>query len=299
VLKDLFNRRRQYVTVGTGEEAPEARPARPAVERDVPKGLVQKCDGCGALLLAKELQKHLYTCPECNHHFRIGARTRIEITVDEGTFREMDARLASTNPLGFPQYEEKLEAAMRATGLLEGVVTGEAELDGVPIVIGAMDPGFMMGSMGSAVGERIARAMERAAESKRPLVLFTASGGARMQEGILSLMQMAKTSVALTRMVEARVLFISVITHPTTGGVSASFASLGDVIVAEPGAMFGFAGRRVVEQTMRQSLPDDFQTAEFNLKHGMIDKVVHRKQMRQTLGALVRIHTARGWAHGE
>ncbi|WP_284199215.1 acetyl-CoA carboxylase carboxyltransferase subunit alpha [Alicyclobacillus sacchari] len=178
--------------------------------------------------------------------------------------------------------------------MAEGALAGKGEIDGMPVVMAVMDPGFMMGSMGSAVGEKLTRAMERACVERKPLILFTASGGARMQEAILSLMQMAKTSVALRRMHECGVLFVSVITHPTTGGVSASFASLGDIIIAEPGAMFGFAGRRVVEQTMRQKLPDDFQTAEFNLKHGMVDKVVHRKQMRDALAAIVRIHTARG-----
>ncbi|MFB5189596.1 acetyl-CoA carboxylase, carboxyltransferase subunit beta [Alicyclobacillus fastidiosus] len=297
MLKDLFNKRRHYATLGKAVE--RATPAPVTVEKDIPKGLVEKCDACGNLLMTKELQKHAYTCPECNFHFRVDAHTRVALTLDQGSFVELYGNVASANPLGFPDYESKLEKAVRATGLTEGAVTGEGTIDGVPVAIAVMDPSFIMGSMGSAVGEKLTRIMERAAQRKEPLILFTASGGARMQEGILSLMQMAKTSVALRRMHENKVLFISVITHPTTGGVSASFASLGDMIIAEPGAMFGFAGKRVIEQTIRQKLPDDFQTAEFNLKHGMVDKVVHRKQLRDALGVLVRIHGARGWADAE
>lgn len=215
--------------------------------------------------------------------------------LDEGSFEEFDAALSSEDPLGFPGYREKVEKAQQATNLAEGVVTGAGRIDGQALVVGVMDSRFIMGSMGSAVGEKLTRAMEAALARQCPMVLFTASGGARMQEGILSLMQMAKTSAAVNRMHEAGILYVSVITHPTTGGVSASFASVGDIILAEPGALFGFAGRRVIEQTIRQKLPDDFQTAEFMLQHGMIDKVVHRKQMRDTLATILRIHAARGW----
>lgn len=296
MLKELFNKRRHYATLG---KSAEKETVEQTVEKDIPKGLVQKCEACGKLLMAKELQKHVYTCPECNYHFRVDARTRVGLTLDEGSFVELDSDLTSVNPLGFPGYEAKVETAQTTTGLVEGVVTGEGTIDGEVVAIAVMDPRFIMGSMGSAVGEKLARVMEHAASTHKPLILFTASGGARMQEGILSLMQMAKTSVALRKMHDNAVLFVSVITHPTTGGVSASFASLGDVIVAEPGAMFGFAGKRVIEQTIRQKLPDDFQTAEFNLKHGMVDKVVHRKQLRDALGAIVRIHRARGWTDAE
>ncbi|WAH37939.1 acetyl-CoA carboxylase, carboxyltransferase subunit beta [Alicyclobacillus dauci] len=296
MLKDLFNKRRHYATLGKVTEK-EKQPT--TVEKDIPKGLVQKCEACGNVMMAKELQKHWYTCPECNYHFRIDAQTRVSLTLDEGSFRELNADVTSGNPLGFPGYESKLEKAQAATGMLEGALTGEGTIDGMPVDIGVMDPNFIMGSMGSAVGEKLTRIMEHAAANHQPLILFTASGGARMQEGILSLMQMAKTSVALRRMHEEEVLFVSIITHPTTGGVSASFASLGDVILAEPGAMFGFAGKRVIEQTIRQKLPDDFQTAEFNLKHGMVDKVVHRKNLRDALATLVRIHSVRGWANAE
>lgn len=297
MLKDLFSKRRHYATLGRTVEK-EAKPE--TVEKDIPKGLVQKCEACGHLLMAKELHKHVHTCPECNYHFRVDAQTRVALTLDEGSFVELDKDITSINPLGFPDYESKLAKAQKVTGLAEGAVTGEGTIDGLPVTIGVMDPGFIMGSMGSAVGEKLTRAMEHAAATKKPLILFTASGGARMQEAILSLMQMAKTSVALRRMHEQKVLFVSIITHPTTGGVSASFASLGDVIFAEPGAMFGFAGKRVIEQTIRQKLPDDFQTAEFNLKHGMVDKVVHRKQIRDALATLLRIHEAAGgWSDAE
>jgi acetyl-CoA carboxylase carboxyl transferase subunit beta len=299
VLKDLFSKKRHYATLGVSEQTrkPEGMPG--TAEKDIPKGLVQKCDSCGALLMARELQKHLFTCPHCEHHFVIDAFTRIGMTLDDDSFVEYDAGVSSVDPLGFPDYPAKLQKAKTLSGLNEGAVTGEGTIEGIPVVIGVMDSRFIMGSMGSAMGEKLTRAMEKAAEKEIPMLLFTASGGARMQEGVLSLMQMAKTSAALATLHDKGILFIPIITHPTTGGVSASFASLGDIILAEPGALFGFAGRRVIEQTIRQKLPDDFQTAEFVLKHGMIDKVVHRKDMRDTLSRIVRIHAARGWTHGE
>ena len=298
MLKDLFHKKRHYATIGASQ--PETKPQTAGETKDnIPKGLVNKCNSCGALLMSRELQKHLFTCPHCGFHFSVDAYTRIAITLDEDGFSEFDKGLTSVDPLQFPGYPAKLKQAQDNSGLAEGVVTGEGTIEGIPVVIGVMDARFMMGSMGSAVGEKLARAMEVAASKQQPMVLFTASGGARMQEGILSLMQMAKTSVALQRMHERGVLFVPVITHPTTGGVSASFASLGDIILAEPGAMFGFAGRRVIEQTIRQKLPDDFQTSEFVLKHGMIDEVVPRKQMRETLAVILRVHARRGWAHGE
>jgi acetyl-CoA carboxylase carboxyl transferase subunit beta len=298
VLRDLFTKKRHYATLPPTEQRPQT--AVPAVgEKDIPRGLVEKCDGCGALLMAKELQKNLYTCPHCHHHFNVDAWTRLSITLDNGSFEEMDAGVHSQNPLNFPDYQSKLDKAQTATGLVEGVVTGTGSISGFPVVVGVMDARFIMGSMGSAVGEKLTRAMERAYDTRTPMVLFTASGGARMQEGVLSLMQMAKTSVALERMNEAGVLFVTVITHPTTGGVSASFASLGDIVLAEPGALFGFAGRRVIEQTIRQKLPEDFQTAEFVLKHGMIDEVVHRAEIPATLTTILRIHRQGGRPNGD
>lgn len=299
MLKDIFQKKRHYATIEQTTPRPAQPQTQPGVQADIPKGLVHKCEGCGAILMYKELSKNAHTCPHCSYHFSIDAHTRVAITLDEGSFVERDESVSSVDPLGFPDYSAKLDKAQAATGLREGVVTGQGTIGGYPVVIGVMDPRFIMGSMGSAVGERLTRAMELAAQTKTPLLLFTASGGARMQEGILSLMQMAKTSVALERMNELGVLFVSIITHPTTGGVSASFASLGDIILAEPGAMFGFAGRRVIEQTIRQKLPDDFQTAEFMLKHGMVDEVVHRMQLRSTLETILRVHSLGGLARGE
>ncbi|MCL6446085.1 MAG: acetyl-CoA carboxylase, carboxyltransferase subunit beta [Alicyclobacillus sp.] len=287
MLKDFFIKKRHYATL-SAVDAPK--------QDNIPKGLVNKCDTCGSILMAKELQKHLYTCPHCGHHFQIDARLRIAITLDEDCFFEYDAGMTSVNPLDFPGYEDTLRKAQEKTGLLEGVVTGEGTLEGFPVVIAVMDPRFIIGSMGSVMGEKITRAMERAAQKQYPFILFSASGGARMQEAILSLMQMAKTSAALARLHERRLLYVSVITHPTYGGVSASFASLGDVVLAEPKALFGFAGPRVIEQTIRQKLPDGFQTAEFMLRHGAIDEVVHRKDMRATLAFLLRVHALKGWS---
>jgi acetyl-CoA carboxylase carboxyl transferase subunit beta len=214
--------------------------------------------------------------------------------LDEGTFVEWDPDLRTVDPLGFPGYEEKLAQVMAKTGLTEAVVTGEGRVGGWSVAVGVMDSRFIMGSMGSVVGEKVTRAIERAHQHRLPLILFSASGGARMQEGIFSLMQMAKTSAALARFQEAGGLFISVFTNPTTGGVSASFSSLGDINLAEPGALIGFAGRRIIEQTIRQKLPDDFQTAEFLLAHGQLDAVVHRKQLRDMLINLLDLHQAQG-----
>ncbi len=296
MLRDIFQKKRHYATVGQATRPPETQPVVPV---DIPKGLFHKCEGCGALLMSKELSKNVHTCPHCRYHFSLDALTRVSVTLDDGSFAEHDAGVTSVDPLNFPEYVAKLDKAKTSTGLPEGTVTGHGSIGGFPVVVGVMDPRFIMGSMGSAVGEKLTRAMEFAADTRTPLVLFTASGGARMQEGVLSLMQMAKTSVALERMHQLGVLFVSVITHPTTGGVSASFASLGDIILAEPGAMFGFAGRRVIEQTIRQKLPDDFQTAEFMLKHGMVDKVVHRMQLRSTLETILRVHSLGGLTVGE
>lgn len=292
MLKELFHKKRHYATLG--------QPAtRPVPASDIPKGLVDKCKSCGAIVIAKELKKHLFTCPHCGYHFAVDAPSRVELTLDEGSFEEYDAGVTSVDPLSFPGYPDKVKKAQKDTGLLEAVVTGRGTLDTEPVIIGVMDPRFIMGSMGAAAGEKLTRAMESAAETATPMVLFTASGGARMQEGVLSLMQMAKTSVALERMHEAGVLFVTVITNPTTGGVSASFASLGDIILAEPGALFGFAGRRVIEQTIRQKLPDDFQTSEFVLEHGMVDQVVNRKALRDQLSLILRVHARKGWTSAD
>ncbi|MDE6593046.1 MAG: acetyl-CoA carboxylase, carboxyltransferase subunit beta [Oscillospiraceae bacterium] len=243
-------------------------------------------NGCGA----DELQKNMWVCPECGYHSRMNARDRIAITCDKGTFREYDKDMQTANPIDFPGYEEKIETMQEKTGLTEAVVTGECTIHGEPCIIGVMDSHFMMASMGSVVGEKITRAFERAAEKKLPLILFTASGGARMQEGLVSLMQMAKTSGAAARLSEAGVLYITVLTDPTTGGVTASFASLGDIIIAEPKVLVGFAGRRVIEGTIKQRLPEDFQSAEFLLENGFVDFICERKSIRRTIAHLIRLH---------
>lgn len=252
-----------------------------------------KCKSCGMITYTEELKKNHKVCMGCDYHFSLYAHERIELTLDPG-FTELDADMISKDPLSFPDYAEKIENDMNITGLNEAIVTGKGHIQGFPVVIGVMDPSFRMASMGSVVGEKITRAIEHAIEHQCPFILFSASGGARMQEGVLSLMQMAKTSAALAQLDKERLLFISVLTNPTTGGVTASFASLGDYNIAEPKALIGFAGRRIIEQTIRQELPKDFQTAEFLLKHGQLDKVVHRLQMRETLGSIVELHSDRG-----
>ncbi|RIM67561.1 acetyl-CoA carboxylase carboxyltransferase subunit beta, partial [Staphylococcus arlettae] len=226
----------------------------------------------------------------CDHHIALTAYKRIDAISDEGTFTEFDKGMTSANPLDFPSYEEKLQKDQQKTELNEAVVTGTAELDGMPFGVAVMDARFRMGSMGSVVGEKICRIIEYCTEHRMPFILFSASGGARMQEGIISLMQMGKTSVSLKRHSEAGLLYISYITNPTTGGVSASFASVGDINIGEPKALIGFAGRRVIEQTINEKLPDDFQTAEFLLEHGQLDKVVHRKEMKDTLTTILKMH---------
>lgn len=294
MLKDFF-KKPKYVTVkpiqevqGAEKEKPAAEP--PVTKRDIPEGLWNKCPSCGEISYTKELVRNKKVCLKCSYHFRLSARERIEYTIDENSFRELDADMGSVNPLDFPGYSEKVDIAKEATGLQEAVVTGEASIEGFPVVIAAMDSNFIMASMGSVVGEKITRAMERAIVLKIPVIVFAASGGARMQEGIISLMQMAKTAGTVSKLNEAGVLYISVFTDPTTGGVTASFASIGDINLAEPGALIGFAGRRVIEQNIRQKLPEDFQKAEFSLKHGFVDRVVSRNNMRATLASLLELH---------
>lgn len=254
----------------------------------VPDGMFQKCEACKKILYSEDVKKNFYCCPECGKHFRIGARQRIELVADRNSFEEWDAELVGSNPLQFPDYEEKLENLRQTTELTEAVVTGAASIRGKKTAIGAMSADFLMGSMGTVVGEKITRMVERATASRLPVILFCCSGGARMQEGIFSLMQMAKTSQALKRHEEAGLMYVSVLTDPTTGGVTASFAMLGDVILAEPGALIGFAGPRVIQQTIGQKLPEGFQSAEFLMKHGFVDRIVKRDQMRKTLAVLLQ-----------
>lgn len=249
----------------------------------LPDGLWTKCPKCGEILFNKELEKNLRVCNKCGYHYRLSARERIEITADEGSFVETDAGVASANPLDFPDYAEKLTGDVKKTGLYDPMVTGTARVGGYPVVLGVADFSFRGASMGGAYGEKIVRAMERAVETKVPTILFTTSGGARMQEGLLSLMQMPKTAAACAKLDKAGLPFIVVFTDPTTAGVHASFASLGDVIFAEPGALVGFAGARVAQQAGLIHRPDNFQTSEFQLEHGMIDRVVPRRELKPTL----------------
>ena len=257
---------------------------------EVPEGLLRKCNKCGGAIIAEDVKKDHYICPKCGGYFRVHARRRIEMVTDEGSFEEWDSDLQGGNPLEYKGYEEKLEKLQEKTGLSEAVITGKAKIDGRETAIGVCDGRFLMASMGEAVGEKIARAVERATEERLPVILFACSGGARMQEGIVSLMQMAKTSAALKRHSDAGLLYISVLTDPTTGGVTASFAMLGDVILAEPKALIGFAGPRVIEQTIGQKLPEGFQRAEFLLEHGFLDAIVERPQMKAVISKILALH---------
>ncbi len=259
---------------------------------ETPSSIWEKCPRCRNLIYRKELDRNLKVCPKCNYHHRLPATARLQLTLDENSFRELDSMLTSSDVLGFEGYPARLGEARKKTGQAEAIITGDGTIEGCRTIIGALDFFFMGGSMGATVGEKVARAAERAREERLPLILFSASGGARMQEGVVSLMQLAKTSAAVRRLHEAGMPFLSVMCDPTTGGVTASFAFLGDVILAEPGAMIGFAGRRVIEQTIHRKLPDDFQTAEFCLQKGLIDLVVPRGELRPTLGRLLKFFGA-------
>lgn len=258
----------------------------------IPEGLWVKCDGCKEIVYKKEIDKNLKICPKCNYHFRISARERLKLLVDEGSFTEIDANLVSVDPLHFKDsiaYKERLKDNQRKSGIKEAVISGDALIKGTPATLVIMDFSFMGGSMGSVVGEKVSRAAERALEKKQPLIAVSSSGGARMQEGIFSLMQMAKVSASIGRLKDNGILYISVLCDPTFGGVTASFASLGDIIIAEPKSLIGFAGPRVIEQTMKQPLPDDFQRADFLLDHGLIDMVVDRKNLRDTIAKIFEL----------
>jgi len=287
LLKDLFTKpkpkKKKYASIPS-EQA----------KQDVPEGIVIKCPSCKKIMYTKELMKNVKVCMNCSYHHQMNARERIASLLDENSFIEYDKEMISENPLNFPGYEEKLEKDRQKTKQNEAVVTGEGTINGFRTSVAIMDASFRMGSMGSVVGEKITRAIETANEKGLPIIIFTASGGARMQEGVLSLMQMAKTSSALKLFSDNGGLIISVMTHPTTGGVSASFASLGDYNFAEPGALIGFAGRRIIEQTIREELPEDFQTAEFLLKHGQLDAVINRQDLKEKLGNILDIHQAGG-----
>ncbi len=299
MLKDIFRKKRKYATLSSlppknseGGRAyfDEPSPEQESTRKELPDGLWVKCPKCGEALFNKDLVENQRVCLTCSYHFRIPARERLEHLVDPGSFAEWDRELQTTNPLSFPDYEEKLAEAYQKSDVSESVLTGQASIEGMPVVLAFNEGNFMMGSMGSVTGEKITRAIERAIELRCPVIIFSTSGGARMQEGILSLYQMAKTSAALGRLAEEGLLYISVLTDPTFGGVTASYASLGDIHIAEPGALIGFTGPRVIKQTMRKELPEGAQTAEFNQSHGQIDCVVERAEMRKVLGRLLRYH---------
>ncbi|NKE71615.1 acetyl-CoA carboxylase, carboxyltransferase subunit beta [Candidatus Manganitrophus noduliformans] len=252
----------------------------------IPEGLWVKCNNCREIIYRKELERNAKVCPKCDYHFPISVEERIAMVVDEGSFIEFDSSLAPLDPLHFKdsaRYKDRLKANQEKTGQLDALVIGDAEINQRVVTLGVLNFAFMAGSMGSVVGEKLTRGIERSKEKRLPLILFSASGGARMQEGILSLMQMAKTSAAIARLQEEKVPYISILTDPTFGGVTASFAMLGDIIIAEPKSLVGFAGPRVIEKTIKQQLPEGFQRAEFLLEHGMIDMIVERKRLRETL----------------
>jgi acetyl-CoA carboxylase carboxyl transferase subunit beta len=260
----------------------------------IPEGLWVKCDNCKEIIYKKEINKNLKVCPKCNYHFRISAKERLKLIIDEGSFKEINAGLSSDDPLHFKDkipYTERIEENRKRSGLEEAAISGEATIEGHPVIVVVMDFSFMGGSMGSVVGEKVLRASEAAIEMKCPLVTVASSGGARMQEGIFSLMQMARVSAAIGRLHDNGVLYISILADPTFGGVTASFAMLGDVILAEPKSLIGFAGPRVIEQTIKQQLPEDFQRAEFLLEHGLIDRIVDRKEIKKTVAKVIELLT--------
>ena len=287
MLKDLFVKR-QYATLKPSvlkisEDNHEEKP-------NIPSGMWTKCDKCSNMIYQDDLENHKYVCPNCNHHFRLNAKQRIRMFFDKQTFKELWGDFRTTNPLDFEGYDEKIKKSSEKTSSSEAVVTGIGEINGLKAACGIMDSFFMMGSMGTVVGEKLTRLIEYATENKLPVIIFTTSGGARMQEGILSLMQMAKTSGAVKRHSDAGLLYITVLTDPTTGGVTASFAMEGDIILAEPDTLVAFAGPRVIEQTIRQKLPKDFQTSEFVLQKGFVDAVVSRNNLKETVVKLLKIH---------
>ncbi len=261
---------------------------------DIPVGKWVKCDKCNEILYKDTLHENFSVCPNCGNHFRLSARRRIKQIVDEGTFKSFEIDIKTVDPLKIDGYVEKIEGLRAKTGIDEAVVCGNGKINNEEVVICVMDGNFLMGSMGSVVGEKITYSIEKAIELKLPIIIFSVSGGARMQEGIISLMQMAKTSSAIAKLNDAGILYISVLTDPTYGGVTASFASLGDIILAEPKAMIGFAGPRVIKQTIGQELPEGFQTSEFLLEHGFVDKIVERKDMKETIYKILKFHSLGG-----
>ena len=292
-MNQFFHQRRELLYLLNDLRRPGAKQREPLT---APKDLFLKCPGCGEGRPRSQYRANNYVCPSCGAHLKVSAHYRLRLLFDGGNYRELDRHLPQTDPLQFPGYADKLEALRESTGLEDAAVSAVGTVDSVRTVAAVLDSRFLMGSMGTVVGERITRATEYATKNRLPLIIFSASGGARMQEGILSLMQMAKTSAALERHAQAGLLYISVLTHPTTGGVTASFATLGDINLAEPGALIGFAGPRVIEQTIGQKLPEGFQRAEFLQKHGFIVSIVDRRELRKTLAMLLRMHQKGGEA---
>ncbi|MCI8748002.1 MAG: acetyl-CoA carboxylase carboxyltransferase subunit beta [Lachnospiraceae bacterium] len=287
---NLFGKKSYFSLDGSDDKKKSDR-RKKRNEPSIPDGMWIKCNTCKSIIYKKEVTEYKL-CPECDAHFRMSPEERIAITCDEGSFIELDSGMKPKNPMRYPGYDEVIENAQKKAGIPEAVVTGHAKIDGYEVVLAIMDSHFMMGSMGSVVGEKVTRAVEYATEYRLPIVIFTTSGGARMQEGIISLMQMAKVSSAIARHDEAGLLYVTVLTDPTTGGVTASFAMLGDIILAEPKALIGFAGQRVIQATIHQKLPEGFQRAEFQLEHGFTDRIVHRKKLREELATILKLHSS-------
>ena len=286
---NLFSKRKNYFSLDTPSEKKKTDRRKKEQGQSIPNGMWIKCNTCKMIIYKKEITEYKL-CPSCGAHFRMTPAERIAITCDEGSFQEFDADMVPENPMEYPDYDQIIEKAQGKTKLREAVVTGRCRIEGNDAVIAIMDSHFMMGSMGSVVGEKITRAVEKATEERLPIIIFTTSGGARMQEGIISLMQMAKVSEALGRHDAAGLLYITVLTDPTTGGVTASFAMLGDIILSEPKALIGFAGQRVIQGTIHQKLPEGFQRAEFQLDHGFVDRIVQREELRRELGKILKLH---------
>ena len=293
MFKEIFGKQK-YATIPL---ISENKPAKKQEKKSLTyssDGLFAKCGSCEEIIYMKEINTNFKICPKCGEYFRMSARERIDMLADEGTFVELFSHISTGNPLDFPGYDEKVNESQKNTEISEAVLTGICKIAGFESVVCVMDTSFIMGSMGSAVGEKITLSAEMALNKKMPLIIFCASGGARMQEGIFSLMQMAKCSAAIARLKEAGLVFLSVLTDPTTGGVTASFAFQGDIIIAEPGALIGFAGARVIEQTIGEKLPEGFQKSEFLLEHGLIDKIVSRRELKWTIGKLLELHIRGG-----
>lgn len=287
IVKNLLEQRKRLLM--RFQEVIQKRPVQ-AKPVDIPDGVFTQCEQCNSAIYKDDLEKNLDVCPYCGFHFKINAKTRIQYTLDEGSFIEINDSIESLNPLRMPEYDDKLKKGKKMSKMKEAFISGVGMVEGIKVAFGVLDSYFMMGSMGSAVGEKVTRLIEYAADHKLPLIIFSASGGARMQEGILSLMQMAKTSGALNKLDKLGILFISVLTNPTTGGVAASFASLGDINIAERSSLIGFAGARVIKQTIGQDLPSGFQTDVFQLAKGQVDMVVLRRDMKHTLANLLKLH---------